>query len=132
GPNPKGLAIFDPGGHFVIVVSRSDLPRFASSARMQGTAAENKAIIEGSFAIFGTYQVRDNAIIEHCLSPAWRNRTPSPEKCQRSLGLAGCGGRGSSFFLAAIWSDLPHFTRYGRRRSTRSWRRRSARETARM
>jgi hypothetical protein len=30
-----------------------------------------------------------------------------PEKCQRSLGLAGYGGRGSSFFLAAIWSDFP-------------------------
>src|SRR5215831_17908574 len=30
-----------------------------------------------------------------------------PRKCQPSVGLAGYGRRGSSFFLAAIWSDLP-------------------------
>src|SRR4051794_7023614 len=34
------------------------------------------------------------------------------------LSLAGCGRRGTSFFLAAIWSNLPGFTRYrGTRRS---------------
>jgi hypothetical protein len=43
------------------------------------------------------------------LSPAWRTRTPSPEKCQPSLGLTGYGGRGSLFIVAAIWSDCPTF-----------------------
>ena len=41
GPNPQGIAIFDSSGRFAIVNSRSDLPKFASNDRTQGTAKEN-------------------------------------------------------------------------------------------
>ena len=37
GPNPAGIAIFDSNGHFAIINSRSDLPKFAANNRMQGT-----------------------------------------------------------------------------------------------
>src|SRR5262249_12725548 len=43
GPSPQGMAIFDSDGRFAIVVSRPDLPKFASDNRMQGTPEENKA-----------------------------------------------------------------------------------------
>lgn len=32
GPNPQGIAIFDSNGHFAIINSRSDLPKFALTA----------------------------------------------------------------------------------------------------
>ena len=57
GPNPKGIAIFDNDGRFAIVVSRPDLPKFASDNRMQGTATENEAIVHGSIAFFGSGSV---------------------------------------------------------------------------
>jgi len=57
GPNPKGTMMVDPNGRFSIMVVRSDLPKFASSNRMSGTGDENKAIVQGSIAYFGTYSI---------------------------------------------------------------------------
>jgi hypothetical protein len=65
GPNPQGIAIFDSNGHFAIINSRSDLPKFTSNNRMQGTAEENEKIVHGSIAFFGTYSVVDGVIIQH-------------------------------------------------------------------
>src|SRR4051794_8733336 len=47
------------------------------------------------------------------LSPASRNRTLSPQKCQPPLKSCRIGAdAGRSFFvLAAIWSELPGLTR---------------------
>jgi hypothetical protein len=36
---------------------RSDLPKFASQNRAKGTPEENKAVVLGSVATFGTYTV---------------------------------------------------------------------------
>ncbi|HJZ81552.1 MAG TPA: lipocalin-like domain-containing protein [Pyrinomonadaceae bacterium] len=71
GPNPKGIALFDNGGHFAIVISRPDLPKFASDNRMQGTAKENEAIVRGSFAFFGTYSVTNSVIVQHIDGGTW-------------------------------------------------------------
>jgi hypothetical protein len=57
GPNPKGILIFDQGGRYSQMLSRPDLPKFASNNRTRGTAEENKAVVEGSIAHFGTYTV---------------------------------------------------------------------------
>ena len=71
GTNPQGTAIFDSTGHFAIINSRSDLPKFASDNRMQGTAKENEAIVRGSIAFFGTYSVGDGVIIQHIEGGTW-------------------------------------------------------------
>jgi hypothetical protein len=71
GPHPMGMAIFDSNGHFAIVNSRADLPKFASNNRMQGTAAENEAIVHGSFAFFGTYSVKGGVIVQHIEGGTW-------------------------------------------------------------
>jgi hypothetical protein len=55
GPNPNSILTFDANGRFVLVNTRPDLPKFASNNRAQGTAEENKAIVQGSIAYFGTY-----------------------------------------------------------------------------
>jgi len=71
GLDPDGMAIFDTTGHFAIVITRPDLPKFATGNRMQGTADENEAIVRGSFAFFGTYSVTDGAIIQHVDGGTW-------------------------------------------------------------
>ena len=71
GPQPNGMAIFDSAGHFSIVISRPDLPKFASNNRMQGTAAENEAIVHGSIGFFGTYAITDGIIVQHIEGGTW-------------------------------------------------------------
>jgi len=57
GPNPIGTMVADANGRFSITVVRSDLPKFASNNRMTGTTEENKAIVQGVIAYFGTYSI---------------------------------------------------------------------------
>jgi hypothetical protein len=59
GPGPKGSLMFDRNGRFSLVVSRSDLPKIGSNNRSAATQQENKAIIQGSIAYFGTYSVSE-------------------------------------------------------------------------
>ena len=51
------LLIFTENGYFSSQIVRSDLPKFASNNRAQGTPEENKAVVQGSIATFGTYTV---------------------------------------------------------------------------
>ena len=52
-----GLSLPDEAGHFMLILQRATLPRFASDNRMSGTAEENKAVGQGSIAYFGTYAI---------------------------------------------------------------------------
>jgi hypothetical protein len=57
GSDPKGLLIFTADGRYSNQIHRSDLPKFASKNRLQGTPDENKAVVQGSVSSFGTYSV---------------------------------------------------------------------------
>ncbi len=59
GPYRKGVVIYTSDGHFALVDTRSDLPRFASNSRQTGTPDEYKAVVQGSIAYFGTYSVNE-------------------------------------------------------------------------
>lgn len=59
GPNPKGMLVFDANGRYVLVINRSDLPKFAANRVDQGTAEENKAVMKGMIVTFGTYSVNE-------------------------------------------------------------------------
>jgi hypothetical protein len=59
GPSPQGLVIFDGHGHYALVNSRADLPKYSSNDRMKGTDEEYKSIAQGSIAHFGTYTVNE-------------------------------------------------------------------------
>ena len=61
GETPKGIFMFDASGHFAQFITRSDLPKFASKRGDQGTADENKAVLSGLVATFGTWTVDDAA-----------------------------------------------------------------------
>jgi hypothetical protein len=64
GSNPRGMTIFDPSGHFVSILLRGELPKFASGNAMTGTAEENKAIVQGSTAFYGRWNVNDAGMFE--------------------------------------------------------------------
>jgi hypothetical protein len=57
GANPKGVNIFTEDGHFVQIQIADGIPKFASKSRVTGTSDENKAVVQGSLALFGTYTV---------------------------------------------------------------------------
>lgn len=57
GSDPKGMVIYDSTGHFILVLQRSTLPKFQSNNRLAGTPDENKAVVQGSIAYFGTYVI---------------------------------------------------------------------------
>ena len=75
GPSPQGQLIYDADGRFSVIITRSDLPKFASNNRETGTAEENNAIVQGSLAYFGTYSVSeaDKIITSHVESSTFPN-----------------------------------------------------------
>jgi hypothetical protein len=87
GPDPKGMLMFGPDGRFVQVLTRPGLPKFASENRLQGTADENKAIVQGSIAIFGTYTISNKVLVLHVESGTWPSWTGTDQK--RPLTLTG-------------------------------------------
>jgi hypothetical protein len=66
GPTPKGMLIFDADGHFSFILMRSDLSEYASKNRVQGSAAEYQATVEGASPI--TAPMRSVAPIWICMS----------------------------------------------------------------
>src|SRR3977135_644167 len=65
GPNPKGSLIFEANGRFSLQLVSSDIPKYASNNRTQGTPAEYKATVEGSLSYFGTYSVSGTDLVLH-------------------------------------------------------------------
>lgn len=96
GPNPHGVLFFTANGRYVLSIVRDDLPKFSGGGRMNGTAAENQAIVQGSISHFGTYSVDGGKIVfhvEHATFPNWDGGTQA-----RPFKLSGDD---LSFFVAA-------------------------------
>jgi Lipocalin-like domain len=64
GSNPVGQFIFTDNGRFSFQVA-AEIPKFASGDETKTTPEENKAVVEGSIAYFGTYTVTDTTIALH-------------------------------------------------------------------
>jgi hypothetical protein len=75
GPNPKGILVFESNKHFALILNRNDLPKLVSGNRNTGTAEENKAIVQGSFAYFGTYAVANKVVMMHVEGGTWPSWT---------------------------------------------------------
>lgn len=89
GPNPKGILMFDGNGRMSLQEMRSDLPKFASNNRQEGTPEENKAIVQGSICYFGTYTLDEatKALTMHLEGSSFPNWTETDQK--RSITLTG-------------------------------------------
>ena len=48
GATPKGVAVFDAGGRFIITAMRSDRTKYGSNHPAKGTDEENKATAQGT------------------------------------------------------------------------------------
>jgi hypothetical protein len=57
GANPKGQYIFDASGRFSLMLVNPDIPKFKIANRLEGTPEENKAVVHGTTAYFGTWSV---------------------------------------------------------------------------
>ncbi len=89
GPNPNGTVIFDATGRYALELTRSNLPKFASNNRTKGTADENRAVVQGSLAHFGTYEVDETAraLILHIRGSSFPNWEGTTQK--RPLTIMG-------------------------------------------
>jgi hypothetical protein len=103
GPNPKAMVVYASNGRVVSVTTRSDLSKFASNNRSTGTADENKAVVAGSIAYFGTYSVDEagkslTMQIEGATFPNWtgtaQKRTVafSGDEQTQSIAVGSAGG----------------------------------------
>ena len=71
GEHPSGVNIFTEDGHFVQIQIAGGIPKFASNSRVTGTSDENKAVVQGSLALFGTYTVDEaKKMIVYKVTPA--------------------------------------------------------------
>lgn len=82
GPNPNGRATFTPDGRYTVVVSRRDLPKFASKDRLKGTPEENQAVVQGVLAHFGKYSVneKDGTFTFHVENSSFPNDVGTDQK----------------------------------------------------
>jgi hypothetical protein len=89
GSHPLGSLMFDRGGRFMLMIARPGLPKFAANKRDAGTPDENKAVLGGSLAFFGTYSVSepDQAITLHVEASTFPNWNGTDQK--RSFMLTG-------------------------------------------
>ena len=88
GSNPRGSLILTPGGRFIVAIMKSSLPKFAANSRVKGTAEENQAVVHGSIAYFGTYNVpSDNTMIMRIEGSTYPNFDGEEQK--RIITLAG-------------------------------------------
>lgn len=89
GPYPQGRVAFDSKGNYVLMTSRTDQPKFASGNRNQGTNDEFKAVVQGSIAHFGKYEVNeaDKAITFHIEASTFPNWNGIDQK--RPFSISG-------------------------------------------
>ena len=62
GPSPKGHVVFDGNGGFAYLLARTGRPKFAGKSREDGTTEENKATVQGTLGMSGTYTVTGNTL----------------------------------------------------------------------
>ena len=89
GADAKGSVILTSNGRVILVITRADVPKFASNNRTTGTAEENKAAVAGSIAYFGTYTVNDadKMLVMHLDGSTYPNWVGTDQK--RTLELSG-------------------------------------------
>ena len=82
GANPKGLMILDASGRFALVQVDPARPKFASNNRLQGTAEENKAVVQRTVAQFGTWSVNeaDKTVVLHIEGGMYPNQAGTDGK----------------------------------------------------
>jgi hypothetical protein len=115
GANPKGLIIFDAGGHYTQVVVRPDRPKFKANNRLEGTPEENKAALAGGVGQFGTWSVNEadkslnlhqEAVVHFPNEEGTDQKgvlSMTAEELRIIIALTGDGGRAEQVWRRAKW-----------------------------
>jgi hypothetical protein len=112
GANPKGILILDASGRYAQIYMRPDVPKFKANNRLEGTSEENKAVVQGTVAQFGTWSVDEAGKIltvraEGNMFPnlvgtdSKRSVTVEGDELKMSNPAPGSGGRTESVFKRA-------------------------------
>jgi hypothetical protein len=80
GPSPKGALMFDANGHVSAHLMRSDIPKYASNNRAQGTPEEYKATVHGGITYFGTYSLNGTDLLFHIEGSSFPNWNGTDQK----------------------------------------------------
>ena len=89
GSHPKGIAIFTANGWYAQLEIDPDRPKFKGKTRLDGTAAENKAVVRATAVHFGTWSVNeaDKTLTVHQEANIFPNDDGLDSK--RTITLAG-------------------------------------------
>ena len=89
GPHPMGYYMFDQSGHVSVVILNSDLPKFASNNKNTGTDAENKAVVQGTIANYGTYKIdeKNHKALVHYIGSTYPNWNGTDQ--ERAITITG-------------------------------------------
>jgi hypothetical protein len=112
GTNPTGYTIFDRTGHFIVVSSNPDVPKFASDNLLKGTDAEYRSASLGTVVQFGTYKVDDkkHTLIFHLEGSNYPNwigtdlHTPTELKGNRLTWTSSSGA--AKVPVVVIWERV--------------------------
>jgi lipocalin-like protein len=97
----QGSLSLGANGRYMLTTFAPKLPKVASNNRMTATPEENKAIVSGSLAHYGTYSVVDKALVfkvERSTFPNWdgieqrRQFTLTGDELKYTLAVASGGG----------------------------------------
>lgn len=58
--NPRGILFFDEKGNYAIEIYKNERPKIISGDKNKCTPEENAAIVQGSNAHFGVYEIDEN------------------------------------------------------------------------
>lgn len=88
GSDPLGLMMLDRSGHVMMTIARRDLPTIAAKRRDAGTPEENKGILSGLLAYYGTFKVEPEGVLTyHIESSSFPNWIGTDQK--RAFKLSG-------------------------------------------
>jgi len=105
GGNDKGLLMFDGKGHVSQIVMGDARRKFALNNRLEGTPEENKSVVAGTIAFYGTYSVDADGHtltlhLERSSFPNWdgadQKRTMTLAGDELKLSNAGASGGGTA------------------------------------
>ena len=107
GAKPMGVLVLDPSGKYSQIIVRADRPKFQAGSRLQGTAEENQAAVQGTVANFGTWSADEGAktLVIHFESGMYPNQ--EGEESRRVANVTGDELRLSNPYTgAAMKSEL--------------------------
>ena len=80
GEKPLGLLMLDKSGNVISMIAQPDIPKFATANRLKGTDAENRAVVHGIIAGFGTYTIEGDTVTIKSTVSSYPNRSGTTEK----------------------------------------------------